>query len=175
MKSFFDALQKFTTWKVEGKRLADKIVVYDCKHAVSVADVIADLLSNVDTHVLVAKNPKTFVLFAYWTLGDPVLVNKTNVSLIARAAKHVVADDVRQKDFIDNKDEGAEKPPKIPRPMLFIGNMNLQESRNRCVKHKGYILGNAYRLLHSFRLRKVQEVRPKRSSPCNSVAFLSKA
>ena len=79
------------------------------------------LLSNVDTPVPVAGKPKTFVLFAYSTSGDPLPVNRNNVSRIARAAKHVEEGDDGGEDFIHDEDEESEKPLQFHDPCFSLG------------------------------------------------------
>ena len=126
-KVFFDALEKFTKVVVAGARPGGANAVYDCKHADSVVDVISSLQSYADTPVPVADYPKTFVLFAYSTSGDPVPVSRSDVFAIARAAKHVAECEEDEDEFINDEDEEAQKPPEIPVPMLFIGSTKLHD------------------------------------------------
>ena len=66
------------------------------------------------------------MFFAYSTLGNVVFVSKAEVFAIAKHAKHGIDTKTEEADFINDDEEDAPKPPKIPVPMMFIGTPRLR-------------------------------------------------
>lgn len=65
------------------------------------------------------------MLFAYSTSGDPIPVTKAEVVAVPKLARHVTSVEANDVEFINDKEDEPPRPPKIPVPMLFIGNSRL--------------------------------------------------